>query len=350
MKSDDLPPDGQHGGEPGGSDDVDVTGEPVHKDFAEFADRAQFAEFAERAHFAEFAEHETRQEHDTARDVEPPREGVKPAAESGADKVPAARLEASGRATADGQPDLLHLHEMLHRLDRAASLLQAAGRARLRPQDRPEPRWPVSAAVIAAIVLQWFLPRRLVWGVGGVHYILLGLEIALILALFAANPVRIERRSRPVRAASIALVVLITAVNATSAVLLVKVIVTGQHLGPNPASVLLLSGAAIWGTNVIAFALWYWEFDRGGPVNRLEGISPYPDFMFPQMTAMELTPPGWGPQFADYLYLSFTNATAFSPTDVMPLARWSKLTMLVQSGVSLALGALVIARAVNILH
>jgi uncharacterized membrane protein len=350
MKSDDLPPDGQHEGEPGGGGNVDVPGEPDQQDFAEFADRAQFAEFAEHAHFAEFAEHETRREHETARDVAPSREGAQRAGESAADKVPAARPKAGGRATADGQPDLLHLHEMLHRLDRTASLLQAAGRARLRQQDKPEPRWPVSAAVIAAIVLQWFLPRRLVWSVGGVHYILLGLEIALILALFAANPVRIERRSRPVRAASIALVVLITAANATSAVLLVKVIVTGQHLGPNPASVLLLSGAAIWGTNVIAFALWYWEFDRGGPVNRLEGISPYPDFMFPQMTAMELTPPGWGPQFADYLYLSFTNATAFSPTDVMPLARWSKLTMLVQSGVSLALGALVIARAVNILH
>ncbi len=125
---------------------------------------------------------------------------------------------------------------------------------------------------------------------------------------------------------------------------------SSQSLGPNPALVLLLSGASIWATNVIAFALWYWEFDRGGPVSRLEGRSPYPDFMFPQMTAMELTPPGWGPRFIDYLYLSFTNATAFSPTDVMPLARWSKLTMLVQSAVSLALGALVIARAVNILH
>ncbi len=76
---------------------------------------------------------------------------------------------------------------------------------------------------------------------------------------------------------------------------------------------------------------------------------PYADFQFPQMNTPELTPPGWGPQFADYLYLSFTNATAFSPTDVLPLARWAKLTMLGQAAVSLVLGVLVIARAVNIL-
>jgi uncharacterized membrane protein len=344
MKSDDQPTDGQGGAVPGETRNADVAGVPDHAEFAEFADHAQFAEFAEHAHFAEFTDHETALEGETS--GEP---GEQPGEPEPGDAA-AGRLRITDHATADGQPDLLHLHEMLHRLDRAASRLQMAGRARLRPQDKPEQRWPVSAAVTAAIVLQWFLPRHLVLRVGDVHYILLALEIALILALFAANPVRIERRSRPVRAASIALVVLITAANAASAALLVKVIVTSQNLGPNPAVVLLLSGASIWATNVIAFALWYWEFDRGGPVNRLEGRSPYPDFMFPQMTAMELTPPGWGPRFIDYLYLSFTNATAFSPTDVMPLARWSKLTMLVQSALSLALGALVIARAVNILH
>jgi uncharacterized membrane protein len=347
MKSDDLPPDGQGGAEPGEIRNPDVAGEPDHAEYAEFADHAQFAEFAEHAHFAEFADHETALE---GLEGEPRGEPGEQPGEPQAGDVDAARLRIRDHARADGQPDLLHFHEMLHRLDRAANRLQVAGRARLRPQDKPEPRWPVSAAVTAAIVLQWFLPRPLALRVGDVHYILLALEIALIVALFAANPVRIERRSRPVRAASIALVVLITAANAASAVLLVKVIVTSQSLGPNPAVVLLLSGASIWATNVIAFALWYWEFDRGGPVSRLEGRSPYPDFLFPQMAAMELTPPGWGPRFIDYLYLSFTNATAFSPTDVMPLARWSKLTMLVQSAVSLALGALVIARAVNILH
>jgi hypothetical protein len=245
-------------------------------------------------------------------------------------------------------PPELWRKELLKVVDQAAVRLQAAGRARLHRQGKAESRWPVTAAVIVAIVLQSILPAKLVLVVhrANLHLVLLGLEMALVIALSAANPWRIERRSRPIRAASITLIVLITAANAVSAGLLVRAILSGHALTPTE---LLLAGAAIWGTNVIAFALWYWEFDRGGPVARLEGRAPFPDLLFVQMTTPELTPPGWGPQFVDYLYMSFTNATAFSPTDVMPLARWAKLTMLVQSGVSLALGALVIARAVNIL-
>jgi uncharacterized membrane protein len=242
----------------------------------------------------------------------------------------------------DEQPVLVRGRELFHLVE------QVAGRARIRRPDRPEPRWPVTAAVAAAIVLQYVLPAKLILGVGHLHYVLLGLEVALVLALIAANPVRIERRSAPVRAASVALIAAITAGNAVSAVLLVRALLSSARVSSS-ATELLLAASAIWGTNVIAFALWYWEFDRGGPVNRLEMRLPYPDFLFPQMTAPELTPPGWGPRFIDYLYMSFTNATAFSPTDVMPLARWAKLTMLLQSAVSLALGVLVIARAVNIL-
>ena len=102
--------------------------------------------------------------------------------------------------------------------------------------------------------------------------------------------------------------------------------------------------------NVVVFALWYWELDRGGPVARAQATSQYPDFVFPQMLTPELAPTHWESAFVDYLYLSFTNATAFSPTDVLPLSRWAKLTMMVQSAVSLATVALVIARAVNILQ
>ena len=116
------------------------------------------------------------------------------------------------------------------------------------------------------------------------------------------------------------------------------------------ATTLLVTGGAIWVTNVIAFGLWYWEFDRGGPVARAHDIKPNQDFEFPQMTTPQLAPPSWEPMFRDYFYLSFTNATAFSPTDVMPLSRWAKMLMLVQSAVSLLLAALVIARAVNILR
>jgi hypothetical protein len=214
-------------------------------------------------------------------------------------------------------------------------------------RTRGEPRYPVSLSVIAAIVLQLLLPDRLSRPLP--HYLLPVLEGGLLIGLSIANPVRIERGGNMVRAGSIGLIVLITAANAVSAVLLVRAIIGGlpgtSHAGP-----LLASGAAIWATNVIAFALWYWEFDRGGPVLRAAGTLKFPDLMFPQMASPELAAPDWKPYFVDYLYMSFTNATAFSPTDVMPMARWAKLTMGVQSAVSLAVGALVIARAVNILN
>ena len=213
-------------------------------------------------------------------------------------------------------------------------------------RTRGELRWPVSITVIVAIVLQTLLPGQL-----SLHplpgWLMPTLEGALLVGLFISNPVRIEHRARFVRWASLVLVFVLTGANATSAVLLVREILNGTAGGS--AGPLLASGAAIWATNVIAFALWYWEFDRGGPVHRAYGTFQYLDFLFPQMTVNDLTPPDWEPYFVDYLYLSFTNATAFSPTDVMPLARWAKLTMLVQSAVSLALAALVIARAINIL-
>ena len=216
-----------------------------------------------------------------------------------------------------------------------------------RRRTRGERRWPVTASVVVAIVLQLSLSDSLNRPLP--HYLLPGLEIALGVGLNIANPVRIERRGPVIRAASIGLIMLITAANAVSAVLLVRAIV---EVLPNTstAGTLLASGASVWATNVIAFGLWYWEFDRGGPVRRAEGTMAHPDLMFPQMSSPALAPPDWEPYFIDYLYLSFTNATAFSPTDVMPLARWAKVTMAVQSAVSLAVGALVIARAVNILR
>jgi uncharacterized membrane protein len=209
-----------------------------------------------------------------------------------------------------------------------------------------EPRWPVTLSVIAAIVLQFLLPPRLTKPLPS--WLLPALELALLAGLTIANPVRIERRSSLLRTASLALIVLMTFANAASAVLLVRAILEGK--AGDTAGPLLASGASIWATNVIAFSLWYWEFDRGGPVSRALGTRRHPDLSFPQMVSPELAPPDWEPHFVDYLYLSFTNATAFSPTDVMPLARWAKMTMLVQSAVSLAVAALVIARAVNILR
>ncbi len=212
-------------------------------------------------------------------------------------------------------------------------------------RTRGERRWPVSLSVIVAIVLQLLLPPHLTEPLP--RWLMPALEGALLIGLTVADPVRIERGGTWMRAATIFLIMLMTIANAVSAVLLIRAILDGK--AGTAAMPLFASGASIWLTNVIAFAFWYWEFDRDGPVVRALGTMRHPDLMFPQMASPELAPAEWEPQFVDYFYLSFTNATAFSPTDVMPLARWAKLTMLVQSAVSLAIGALVIARAVNIL-
>jgi uncharacterized membrane protein len=200
-----------------------------------------------------------------------------------------------------------------------------------------EPRWPVTLGVLAAIGLQLVLPRRV--ALPG-QWVLLVVEFFMLVVLVATNPGRITADRRR-RILSMALVGTISAANAVSAGRLVARLLTG---GEENAGPLLLIGAAIWLTNVIAFSLWYWEFDRGGPAGRAKASHLYPDFLFPQMAS-----PDWEPRYMEYLYVSFTNATAFSPTDVMPLSRWAKLTMLAQSAVSLMTVALVIARAVNIL-
>ncbi|MFL6056985.1 MAG: hypothetical protein ACJ72W_29425 [Actinoallomurus sp.] len=208
-----------------------------------------------------------------------------------------------------------------------------------------EQRLPVSLTVAIAILLQIELPRRFALQP---RYLLPALEAALAGGLLAANPQRINRESRVLRGASLVLIGIITVANTFSAFTLIQKLINGTA-GDN-AGPLLATGAAIWGTNIIVFALWYWELDRGGPAARARAQRAYPDFLFTQMQAPEMAPPDWEPAFLDYLYLSFTNATAFSPTDVMPLARWAKMTMLTQSAVSIVAVALVIARAVNVLR
>jgi uncharacterized membrane protein len=186
------------------------------------------------------------------------------------------------------------------------------------------------------------LPERLSLGP---HWLLPALEVLLLGVLVAAQPGRVERRSPRLRAGGLALVGLLSVANAISAALLVSELVHGR--GEESAAALLFAGASIWATNVLVFALWYWELDRGGPADRCHATRDYPDFLFIQMQAPELAPPDWKPTFVDYVYLSFTNATAFAPSDVAPLSRWAKVTMMLQSVVSVATVALVIARAVN---
>jgi uncharacterized membrane protein len=209
---------------------------------------------------------------------------------------------------------------------------------------RGEPRWPVSIGILAAVGMQLALPDNVA---PHPRWLLPTLAVALLVGLIAANPHRIERESPTLRTAGLVLIAVISLANAWSALKLVDHLLNGTE--GQAAGALLMTGAAIWLTNVIVFTLWYWELDRGGPAARTHGRRPHPDFLFAQMDSPDLAPDDWEPTFVDYLYLSFTNATAFSPTDVLPLSRWAKLTMMLQSAISLMTVALVIARAVNIL-
>jgi uncharacterized membrane protein len=243
------------------------------------------------------------------------------------------------------------VHEQLKRVERMIQPEVAAARSAERQvvpawrrATEGEHRLPVSVAVALAIALQLVLPDRLVIGP---TWLLPTFEGLLLVGLIAANPRRISRTSTALRAASVSLIALISLANAWSSAELIKGLVNGT-MGDN-ASVLLSRGASVYITNILVFALWYWEWDRGGPVVRARGLRPYPDFLFPQMAQPDLAAPDWAPNFVDYLYVSFTNAVAFSPTDTMPLSRWAKMLMLLQSAVALLTVAFVVARAVNIL-
>jgi hypothetical protein len=216
----------------------------------------------------------------------------------------------------------------------------------LRP-TKGEHRWPAALSVLVMIALQvkvmYALEIRPGWVVPAVELVLLGV-------LFAADSGRMNREVRYLRVLGLVLVGAASVANAIAAGWLVHDIVTKHaDLGALSPAELLLTGGAVWLTNVIVFALWYWELDSGGPAARANARHDLPDLLFPQMAAGELAAPDWEPGFVDYLYVAFTNATAFSPTDTMPLSRWAKLAMMFQSIVSVVVVALVIARAINIL-
>jgi hypothetical protein len=147
------------------------------------------------------------------------------------------------------------------------------------------------------------------------------------------------------REVGITLLAVASACNAFLVLSVIASLVSGRE---SSGTHLLLKGATVWLTNVVLFGLWFWLFDRGGPVSRLGAKQPPPDFSFPQMENPELAAPGWRPTFVDYMYVSFTNSIAFSPTDAMPLNRWAKLLMLFEATLSAMVILLVAARAVNI--
>jgi uncharacterized membrane protein len=273
-----------------------------------------------------------------------------------ADDDPHPQVAEGIRSLHDRLDDLEHL--VTQRMDAVGVHAGTAGRDLLAARHqltlpawrRPtagETRWQVALCTAAGIALMVAVPDRL--SMVSPSWVLPVIEGALLLTLVAANPHRINQSSRRLRWTSLALAALISLANAWSVVRLLIVLVQGGADANNPTS-LLITGGAIWLTNVVSFALWYWEFDRGGPVARAHASKRYPDFQFPQMISPpEMVPPDWEPAFFDYLYLAFTNASAFSPTDVMPMSRWAKLLMTIQSVVSIVTVALVVSRAVNIL-
>ena len=202
----------------------------------------------------------------------------------------------------------------------------------------------MAAAVLTTMVLTAVLPdeqRALP------AWLPLLIEGLLLAALIAGDPGAIDRRSRLLRVLSVFLVSMLVVSALAATALLIDALING---GPQTQSAghLLTVGAIVWGANNIAFALLYWELDSGGAAARAHRLRQDPDFAFPQQMNPDLAPADWRPQFVDYLYLGFTNATAFSPTDAMPMAPWAKIAMAVQALISLAILGLVIARAVNL--
>jgi uncharacterized membrane protein len=207
------------------------------------------------------------------------------------------------------------------------------------PKITPEPRWPAFVAMLAAGGVYLALPERLSVGPG---WLLLAIIVVLLVPIAVSNRRGEYHITRP-------LVVIangaITAGMITSLIWLIEGI--PQH---RDSPIALLRGAlALWFTNIVVFALWYWKFDAGGPSRREARTGRLKSsFLFPQMLDEEGRDPNWSPQFMDYLFLAFNTSTAFSPTDTAVLSRWAKAGVMLQSLISLAIVLLLAARAVNI--
>jgi len=207
------------------------------------------------------------------------------------------------------------------------------------PKITPEPRWPAFVAMLAAGGVYFSLPERLSVGPGW------GLNAVIVVLMV---PIAVSNRRGDFHITRPLVVIAngaITVGMITSLVWLIKDI--PQHRDPPMA--LLRAAIALWITNIVVFALWYWKFDAGGPSRRdvrTERLKS--SFLFPQMLNEEGRDPNWSPQFMDYLFLAFNTSTAFSPTDTAVLSRWAKAGTMLQSLISLAIVVLLAARAVNI--
>ena len=226
------------------------------------------------------------------------------------------------------------------------------GSRQLASEETIESRWEAAPAVVAVIALQLVLAlvslqrHWKLWGLPWwVWMVAVGPEAILLTALAWDTALRFLERIGHRRNVALMLLGVITLENAVALLALIASLVSGQE---KSGGQLLLKGVTIWGTNVIAYGLWFWAFDRGGPIRRRAPNPPPPDFQFPQMENPTLAEPGWHARLLDYIYVSFTNSIAFSPTDAMPLTERAKLLMLSESAVSSISILLVTARAVNI--
>jgi hypothetical protein len=211
---------------------------------------------------------------------------------------------------------------------------------------RGEHWWPVGLAILAAALLHVVLPAQYRVNPAWVVPVVL---LALLATLIVGDPGRIDRQRTWLRVLTGVIIACITLANLFAAARLVHDIITNNKIFANNATGLLATGGVIWATNVIAFALWYWDLDRGGAAARAHHPRVTPAFVFPEMLHTDYVPTTWVPKFVDYLSLGFWTATAFSPTDVSAIKPWAKLLMIVEAVVSLGIGALVVSRAINIL-
>jgi uncharacterized membrane protein len=211
------------------------------------------------------------------------------------------------------------------------------------PPGDSEPFWPAQLTVLVAIGVQLFLPESLT---AGPAWLVPSLEGVLLIGMFVVTPNVVEDEHPRRRHIALSLTAFVSAANIFSLGELTHFLL---HHNVADGRRLIVSGVLIWLTNLLIFALWYWEMDRGGPGKRAVGRDGPPDFLFPQMSDDTIEPRDWRPKYFDYFYVSLTNNTAFSPTDTMPLTWMAKAIMGVQSVVSLLTLGLIVSRAVNIL-
>ena len=221
-----------------------------------------------------------------------------------------------------------------------------------REGGKGENRWPPAIAVMVAVILYALLPESLLLGP---RFLIPSLEVLLLGALLATNPRRLTRETRLSRATSLTLVSLIIGANLTALGLLVRHLSKGHQSGGS----LLVAALQVWATDVIAFGILFWTLDRGGPVARAtlpREQLPLADFRFShdedhdavvEVAQGSSKVADWAPSFVDYLYVSTTNSSAFSPTDTMPLSSKAKILMGVEATAALLTSLLVIARAVG---